>query len=141
MKKLIFLSLLAMTSQLHAQELKDYDQIQAHLEKGDVIHIKVDFSQCTSNGVRRLQSAPVAVYTPDAVQIANDNIATSLQHFTLDNPTYPGKAVYEFIRYTFTNDNVLTLTNQTLDATNYSPLGDPMTMVCKLRAGAQVFVY
>jgi hypothetical protein len=140
MKKLILLTLLSVATQANALELKNYNQIEAVLKYGKVIHIAVDFTQCTPVNARQLVSSALAIYTPSAVQVANDNIAASLKHFTLDNPAYPNKPVYEFVRYTFTADNVLTLTNQTLDATNFAPLGDPMTLTCKLTAGVKVFI-
>ncbi len=140
MKKIIFLALCFIATAANAFEIKEYNFLRLFAARGVVLHIAVDFSQCTvTSATSPTATSSVAMFTPSSLQIADDNIATSFKHFTLDDPAYPGKAVYEFVRYTFTADNSLALTSQTLDATNYALLGDPVKLTCKLGSGVRVF--
>lgn len=53
-------------------------------------------------------------------------------YFTLNDPYFPTKPVYEYIRYTMTSDNNLNLSYQALDATTYMPLTDKFLFDCKI---------
>jgi hypothetical protein len=60
-------------------------------------------------------------------------------HFTLNNPNFPKVPLYEFVRYTFTDDNNLNLSYQVLDAQNYSPLTEKASYICKLDVGVKIY--
>lgn len=137
MKKIIFLiTLLASTNSI-ANELRNFNAIKAAAKTGKNIHIIIDFEKCSSPN--NIQISTTAVFTPDAMLIANNRIITSLMHFTLNNPTYPGKPVYEFVKYTIADDNTVQVISQTLDAVNYAPLGNINTFNCSVDSSAQFY--
>ncbi len=139
MKKFILLTSLIISTNIFADKLDNFDQIKHAITHGKTIHITVDFSKCTPSHNQTTNQMNVGIFTPHAIQVVNNKIATSLTHFTLNNPSFPDKPVYEFVRYTFTKDNNLNLTAQTLDARDYSSLSDKHELNCKINAGVKVY--
>ncbi|TAK73968.1 MAG: hypothetical protein EPO11_07650 [Gammaproteobacteria bacterium] len=141
MKKLIFAFLFLATNSF-ALELHTYDQINAAVSTGKSIHILIHYSQCTAPSAKPEQSGSSSVFTPNEMSINNDNgyIAASLMHFTLNNPDFLGKPIYEFSRYTLLNNNSVSLSSQVLDAVTYSPLTNKVTYNCQLNTGAKVYI-
>lgn len=140
MKKIILLSSLTIFifNTSFADELHHYDQIKNAALTGKTIHITVDFTQCaSSNAVTQIDN--FGVFTPNAMLVANDHIATSLNHFTINSPSFPNKPVYEFVTYRITTNDEINITAQTLDAVNYAPLNNKTTYNCKLDASAKIF--
>lgn len=140
MKKLIFLAVLLSTTNSFADELHDFDEIKAAVITGKTIHIAIDFTKCSTPNKKMAQSVFVGVFTPDALMVVNDHVSTSLTHFTLNNPGFLGKPVYEFARYTITYKNDVNLTTQVLDAINYKPLSEVVSFGCKIESGAKIYI-
>jgi hypothetical protein len=140
MKKLFLLASLLLTSTSFANELHHYNDVKAAVITGKTIHIAVDLSSCIASSKEMAQSTSIGVFTPNAIQVNNNHIATSLTHFTLNNPNFPGKPVYEFVRYTITEDNNVNLTDQVLDAVNYAPLSPKISFNCKIDTSAKIYV-
>lgn len=142
MRKYVPLVCLFLAANGFAQELHNFDQIKSAITTGKLIRIAVDFSQCSpANKENFLAKYPFAVFTPNEVVINNDgNIAASLMHFTLNDPNFPAKPVYQFIRYTITADNNVTLSAQVLDAVNYTPITNKFSFNCKIDTGSKIYV-
>lgn len=139
MKRYIPSVFLLMISNCFADELHNYNETKLAVITGKTIHITIDFEKCATTNKKISRSMIVGVFTPNEIQIVNDNIATSFMHFTLNNPAFPGKAVYEFVRYTITGNNDVNLTAQALDATNYKPVSDTISFNCKIESGARIY--
>lgn len=140
MKKLILLASLLITTNSFADELHNFNEIKAAVIIGKTIHIAIDFSKCAAPNKANAQSMNVGIFTPSAIQVANDHIATSLTHFTLNNPGFPDKPIYEFVRYTITGDDNVNLTAHVLDAVNYISLSNRISFNCKIDSGAKIYV-
>lgn len=138
MKYLALLASLLISTNSIAIELHNFNEIKAAIITGKTIHIVIDFSKCSASNKEITPSMGIGVFTPNTIAIT-DHIATSLTHFTLNNPSAPGKPVYEFVRYTVTDDNNVALTGQVLDAVNYTPISDKFSFNCRLEAGVKIF--
>jgi hypothetical protein len=141
MKKIVLLSSLVAANMSVAGQLNNFDDVKLAVTTGQSIHIAIDFAQCAPSQKSTSPLTHIGVFTPNEVQVVDDSIATSLIHFTLNNPSYPNTPIYEFIRYTITSDNNVTLSYQSLDARNYSPLGTAVSLNCKMGAGAKIYFY
>ncbi|STX30036.1 VirK protein [Legionella beliardensis] len=139
MKKLILVAALLSAANSFADELHNFDEIKAAVITGKTIHIAIDFSKCSTPNKDLTQSMIVGVFTPNAIAVVADYMATSLTHFTLNNPQAPGKPIYEFVRYTITNKNYVNLTTQALDAVNYTPVADSFSFNCEIESGAKIY--
>jgi hypothetical protein len=143
MKKLILLpAALLLAANSFADQLHNFDQIKSAVMTGKAIHFVVDYSKCVSSVKNAAHVSYSGTFTPDAVAINNDAgyLATSLMHFTLNNPLFPAKPVYEFVRYTLHNDNTLTIADQALEAATYTPLTNGnMTYTCKIDESATIY--
>jgi hypothetical protein len=137
MKKIILLTALLTSSNCFSDDLRNFNEIKTAATSGKNIHIMIDFAKCTAPS--STQATVTTVFTPNALMIVNNRISTSLTHFTLNNPSYSGKPVYEFVKYIVTDDNSVQVTNQVLDAVSYAPLGDTSTFNCKIDAGARFY--
>lgn len=140
MKRLLSVFLLMGTGAAYTAELVLFDDIKEAAAVGKPIHIVTDFSQCNLSTPNSTPSSRLGVFTPNQLQVTDTTIASSFKHFTLNNPKHPNTAVYEFVRYTLKNDNTLDLSYQTLNATTYAPLGEKMSMSCKMGAGVKVYL-
>src|SRR5262249_12990074 len=81
-----------------------------------------------------------AVYTPNPMTITNEGKITSyLLYFTMSDPHYPEKAVYQYVKYSISSNNYLHLTFNVLNAADYTPLGTNGSMDCKIDVAAKVF--
>jgi hypothetical protein len=139
MKKFILLASLLITTNSFADELHNFNEIKAAIITGKTIHIAIDFSKCSTSNNTTAQSMEVGVFTPSAIHVANDHIATSLTHFTLNNPSFPEKPIYEFVRYTITGDDNVNLIVHVLDAVNYTSVSDKVSFNCKIGSSAKIY--
>lgn len=137
MKKSIIIALLISSTPIFAKKLQDYDQIKSAVLNGKTIHIVIDFSLCTSN--EKTTPKNKGVFRPNTMQVMDHHIATSFRHFTLDNPAYPDKPLYEFVRYTIADTNKVKVTYQMLDVMNLSPLSRKMLFDCEIEVAAKFY--
>ena len=122
-----------------AESLKNFPQIKENVILGKTINIVVDFFQCTNNN-QITQPVLLGVFTPKAIIVAPHYVTTSLLNFTLNNPRFRDKAIYEFIKYKISDDNIVKITTQFLDATNYQPLiEDKFELECQLNTAAKIY--
>ena len=132
---------LLFSTTVSADELPDFNQVKSAVLAGKSIRIAVHFPQCS--GQANLAPIPVqnvGTFTPNEVAIdKSGNIAASLTHFTLNNPDFLDKPVYEFVTYKILDANTVKLTIQVLDATNYQPLTSKFYFDCELRKGAKIY--
>lgn len=141
MRKLVLLSLLFITTNALADELRNFDQVKSAVTTGKSLRIAIDFAKCVMDKNAYSQDkSNIAIFTPNEIVIDNnDRIVTSLTHFTLNNSNFPAKPVYQFVRYTLTADNNVNLAYQILDAKNYSILADTVSVDCKISSGAKIY--
>jgi len=138
MKKLFLITALFISTHTFADELPNYDAIKTAVLSGKTIHITVNFAKCqTPKQSQNLTN--VGIFTPNEIMLLSDEMATSFNHFTMNNPAFPNRAVNEFATYRITSDNTLNLTYQLIDPQNYTILGDKMEVQCALGKGAKVF--
>lgn len=140
MKKWVFLASLLMASNSFADELYNFHEIKTAIITGKTPHIVVDFAKCSTMSKNNLQSIMVGGFTPNAIHVSDDHIATSLTHFTLNNPSFPQKPVYEFVRYTIKSDNNVNIAIQILDPVSYKSLSDTLSVDCKLNTSVKVYI-
>ncbi len=140
MKKFILLSGLLLATTSFADQLHNYNDITAAITNGKSLHIVTNLSQCTTTAKRATTTMSVGSFTPNEIAVTDSHIATAMTHFTLNNPFFPGKPVYEFVRYTITPDNTMAVTVDMLDAPSYAKLKDPMTFNCTLDGAAKIYV-
>jgi hypothetical protein len=141
MKKIFFGLSLFISINSFADVLHNYDEVKTAVINGQTIHIAIDFSQCTTNRLNLTAPSNIGVFTPDTMQVADNYIATSFNHFTLNNPGFAGMPIYEFVTYTIIDKNYVKLTSQPLDATSYKPLADKVAFICQIDAGAKFYTY
>jgi len=140
MKKIILFVSLLVSSNCFADELSNFDQIKTAVITGKTIHMVIDFLKCSALNKSIKSSIMVGVFTPNTIDVTDDHITTSLTHFTFDNPRFPGKAIYEFVKYTITDNNNISVTDQELDAVTYQPISNIFSFNCKISSGAKVYV-
>lgn len=142
MKKILLLPLLFIVTNSVADELHNFDQVKSAVMTGKSIRIAIDFSKCST---AKKDATPfkysIGVFTPNEIIVTNEgNIAASLTHFTLNDTSVPGKPVYQFVRYTITDDNNIDVSSQLLDATNYASISDKSSFNCKIDTSAKIYV-
>lgn len=140
MKKLICLTALFFTLPSFAQQLHNYDQIKAAISQGKLIRIYVDYTKCSMTAGSSMVGNHDAVYTPNAMAITNDgDISSYILYFTLSDPRYPLKPVYQYGQYAIAKDSHLEIRFTTLNAADYIPLGNSSVINCKMDIGVKVF--
>lgn len=141
MKKIFILSLLALNTNIFANELINYAEIKSAITEGKSIRIAVDFDKCelTAGSFNKLQSFGLGIFSPNEIAIDNGHIAASLLHFTMSDPHMPNKPIYQFLKYIITQDNMINLTTKSLDAVNFTPLSNGFTFNCKINTAAKVY--
>ena len=143
MKKLFLLSLLFLATAGFAEELHHFDEIKSTVLLGKSIHIIINFSQCTTSSPSKSATKDqynIGVFTPNEIIVnSKGHIASSLTHFTLNNPRFPSKPVFEFVRYTITTDDNINVIAQVLDATDYTSLSRETSFDCKIDTAAKIY--
>jgi hypothetical protein len=140
MKKFILLSSLVLATPSFADQLQSYDEITAALTTGKSIHVVTDFAQCSTANKAAVKTMSMAIFTPNEIGIMSDHVAMSLNHFTINDPYFPGKSVYEFVRYTITPDNNMNVSLQVLDAVTYASLMDKISYNCKINTATKIYL-
>lgn len=140
MKNFICLTALFLASTSFAEELHNFEQIKSAVFEGKLIRILVDYDKCAASSTQKKVGNNYAVFTPNAMAIDNDgNIGTYVLYFTLKDPRYPSKAVYQHGNYVISKDNSITITFTTLNAADYTQLGTADIINCKIDDSAKVF--
>jgi|SRR5579885_421958 hypothetical protein len=142
MNKLLFATALLFASTSFADQLHNYDQVKSAVVAGKSIRIFIDFSKCATSSKNAHMPSYLGLYSPNEIAINDDAgyIAASLLHFTLNNPAFPSKPVYEFTRYTISNDNTVVMSDTPLNAGDFKPLNEKLTFTCKLDESARIYV-
>jgi len=135
---LLFTGLLVLNT-AEAIPLHNFNDVKLAVSTGKTIHIAINSAKC-SNATKLNDSMNIGLFTPNEMAVLDTHIDTSLTHFTLNDPFFPGKAVYEFETYSITADNTVNLTDQVLDAVSYAALTDKFSFVCKIDDGADIYV-
>lgn len=137
MKKLVLLASLLASTFAFSQELINFEEVKTAITGGKKIHLTIDMLKCTWN------KPPVDVMTfaltPNEFGIVNDMIFIANTHFTLENPAFLNRPIYEFHKYIITPDNQLTLTAQVLDAISFKPLAEKKIIRCDINTGAKIY--
>lgn len=123
-----------------ANTLHDYNDITSALISGKSLHIVTDFAQCNASNKLGSEIRSIAIFTPNEIGITNDHIVTALTHFTVNDPYFPGKPVYEFARYTITPDNNMNVSLQVFDAATYALLKDKVSFNCKVGQSTKIYI-
>jgi VirK protein len=142
MNKIVYFSTLLLSSTIFAHQLHNYEQIKVAVSEGKLIRIYTDYTKCNMLSNTIMVGNHDAVYTPNAIAITNEGHITSyLLYFTMNDPHYPTKAVYQYVKYSIASDNYLHLTFNVLNAADYTPLGMNSSMDCKIDTAVKVFDY
>lgn len=141
MKKLLILSLLLSSTNIFAAELSNYEEIKSAVVNGKTIRIAINFDQCTTiSKATNHVNFGLGIFSPNEIIIdREDHIDASLLHFTMNDPHLPGKSIYQYARYTITQDNIIKLETKALDAATFTPLTDGFTFNCKIATAAKVY--
>lgn len=141
MKNLILFITLLFTSTCYAEQLHNYDQIKSAVDEGKLIRIFVNYTKCTPASLaQKMVGNHDAVYTPNAIAITNEgDIVSYILYFTMNDGRYPSKAIYQYGKYSISNNNTLVLTFTSLNAIDYSPLGNSESLTCKIDDGVKIF--
>ncbi|MBA3660157.1 MAG: hypothetical protein H0W64_00335 [Gammaproteobacteria bacterium] len=142
MKKLILLALGCCANLGFAGELQQYSDVKQAIISGIPIHIVIDFTKCTSNKGVKIDFHAKELFgslTPNEIAVVDDHIAASFFHFTLDHPKHLDMPVYEFGKYSLTNDNILHFSHQTLDARTFYQNSEKSTYHCKLNQAVKIY--
>lgn len=140
MKKLLLLSSLCVLSTAgFAGELNDYEAIKNALTNGQSVRLVTNFAQCTTLSPTVLKTMMVGIFTPNEIGFTDNHIATSMTHFTMNDPFFPNKPVFEFARYTITPDNNISVSLQVLEAPTYIQLMDKISFNCKINEAVKVY--
>lgn len=136
MKKTIVASLVWMVGGAHANELTTFSEVAAAVSQGQQINFVLDTKLCTATIP---MPAVDAVVTPNAIVVVNGaKITASLSHFTLDSPTAPGVAVFDYSKYNIAADGTATLKMTIMNALSYEKLNS-FQVNCQLGKGFKVF--
>ena len=124
-----------------AHQLHTFAEVKTVLEKGSRIHFVLDFSKCDLGAKKNSPLNYSGYIVPNEMVINNDAgyLATSILHFTLNEPGFQDRPVYVFSRYTLTNDGKMTLAYQTMDAQSFAPLNEKHSFVCNLDEGVRIY--
>jgi hypothetical protein len=143
MKKIALIALLCLAGNAFSGELSNYNDIKKAVQQAKSIRIVVTYSACNFTGE---QSGPVpdfgvGIFTPNEILIDNEGVINaSMMHFTLKDPVVPNERVFQFLRYSIQSDNIIRLVSNSLDAQSYSSLSGSLSMECKLKTAAKVYV-
>lgn len=140
MKKLIILSGLLLSTTSFADELHNYNDIVAAISSGKQLRIVTNFSECTTTTKVAPKIMSLASFVPNEIGVTDAHIATAITHFTLNDPFFLGKPVYEFARYTITPDKNMSVTLQILDAPTYKILMDKISFNCVIDVATKIYV-
>lgn len=143
MKKFILLSSLIFATNCFANPLQNFEQIKAAINEGKNVRIIIDYAKCSMTTGTKNTTMPsyTGAYTPNEIGINNDAgyVAASSMHFTLNNPQFPSKAIYEFVRYTISSDGSIAISLTNLDAANFTTLTGKMSFTCKMNESARIY--
>ncbi len=141
MKKLLILAGFILASNCFAAELSNYTEVKNAIVNGSTVRIALDFSKCTGAPENRSShSFILGVYTPNEIVVSQDGvIKTAMKHFTLNDPTVPGKAVYQYVVYTIKADESVRIAEYLLDAVNYASLNSGSIFNCKISDGVKFY--
>lgn len=142
MKKILFLLTSILSVNVSAEQLHNYAQIKDAVSNGKLVRVFIDYSDCDGPFKGQSQHSFSGVYTPNEIAINNDAnyLATSLNHFTTNDPQFPDKPIYEYNRYTIYSDGKVTLAMQAFDAQSYAPLNSKVTFTCTIDKTARFYI-
>lgn len=142
MKKLLLLGALVISSTAFAKtQIHNYADIVSSINNGIPLHVVTNFAQCSATNKLAITAAMSAAYfSPKEIGVTDSYVATSLIHFTMNDPFFPGQPVNEYVRYTITPDKTVKVILNVLDAANYTKLIDPITFTCQLDVSTKIFV-
>ena len=139
MKKLLWLSALLSTISV-AEPLHNYEQIKAAVMEGKYIRLVVNYPKCSAPEGKFKVPNNYAIETPNALAITTEgSIGTYILYFTMYDPQFPLKPVYQYVRYKINKDNTLQMLFADLNAADYAPLGVESSITCKIDDGVTVF--
>lgn len=140
MKKILYLLPLSMAANCFAGQLHNYDQIINAVSKGKYVRLFMNYQKCTlQKGLNKVPNH-FAVFTPNAMAVDDEgNIGTYLLYFTMNDPQYPSKPVYQYIKFKISTNNNLQMTLADLNPADYSPLGFEQTINCKIDEGVLIY--
>lgn len=137
MKKMILSALIVLSSAAHAEQLATFTDIADSISQGKKITLVMNIQEC--NAQKAPANSIVASVQPTAfLVIDNNRIATSLKHFTLDNPLARNNPVFEFVKYNINADGSVSIKNTVMNASNYQQLAS-FQIDCALNKGFKVF--
>lgn len=136
MKKISLMLSLLLPLCAQADNLKTFSEVEKAISKGKKLAFVLNLAKCDME-----LPAPVTVtLRPDSVMLmGNNKITTSHRHFTINNPSYPNTAVYDYTKISINAENEVAVAFTTLNAEDYDPLGKTITTICQLNDGVVVY--
>jgi len=132
----ITLLFLALSTTVFAKQLKSFDAVKQAINSGQQLEFVTELNHCSPALKKKITGS----FKPNSVIIIGDNrIIASHKHFTLSHNEPKGMPIFEFIKYTLTPDNTLTLAKTVLDAKTLAPTGKTTKLTCKLQEGARIY--
>jgi hypothetical protein len=139
MKLFLCLFSLLFASSCFSEQLHDFNQIKTAVTDGKLIRILIDYTKCSS-AKEVVVPNNAAVFTPNAMAMTADNrIGSYILYFTMKDPRYPNKPVYQYGRYLIASDNSVKVIFSVLNAADYSTLVGDDSLDCKIDEGAKIF--
>lgn len=140
MKKLVYLLALLATTLANSETLHNYEQVKAAVFEGKYLRLVINYQKCTQTKGQMKVGNNYAVFSPNALAVTTEgSFASYLLYFTLFDPNYLSKPVYQYFRYFINKDNTLQINMSDLSAVDYSPLGFEGSMSCKLDDAVTIF--
>lgn len=137
-RKLFILALVMTSSSLSASQLNDYGAIAFAIAEGSGLRVVFDMSHCQTDYPMKIEAVG-SITVKDAMVIKNKYITFSNLHFTLNEPRFKGKAVYESSKFILNTDNQMSLDISVLDAKTFDELGEQTHISCPLNQGVHFY--
>lgn len=136
MKKQLMSIFALLSLSVHASELSTFSEVADAVVGGKQLSFVVSLKACESES-----STPdiKTSFRPNAVMlIANNRVAASDKHFTMDNPHFLRNPTIEYVKYNINADGSAEVQVTVMGARDYHPV-DRHQFHCQLGKGLQVF--
>lgn len=138
-KNIIAILSVLFASTAFADELRNYDAVTASAIGGKTLHYVINFANCATKDKQLDAVMSFGVITPSVLSVMGNHVATSMIHFTLNNPVAMGKPAYEYARYTLTDNGNMSLEIRVFDAATYVPYEKEWRFDCQLGNGVRIY--
>ncbi len=136
MKKMVICLFGLCSYAAQAHELSSFSDISAAVLSGKHVKFVIDVNECKSPLLKKYR--PKISITPNAIMILESRITASDRHFTMDDPSAPGKPTYGYSKFNINDDGTATTKITVMNAINYESIAS-YQIDCQLGNGFKVF--